>query len=320
MTEVGGIVPGRVGVVGAGLMGHAIAQIFASAGWQVAVYDPVPAARAALPSRIRAALDLLALDHAALDRVSATGDLAEMAQSADLVIEAVPEKLDLKRSIFADLVAVASESTVLASNSSAIPISDIAMGLDRQDRMLGLHFWNPPYAVRLVEVVQSAATDPAVIDWTMAVMKQVDMLPVHVRRDVPGFIGNRLQHALKREAIALVAAGVCDPATLDLVVREGFGARLAVLGPLEQSDMIGLDLTLDIHKVLMPHLDNTPGPHPHLVSCVAAGATGMAKGCGFRTWTPEEIAETRGRFQRFLRDRADAERRRRIERRRAAAD
>jgi 3-hydroxybutyryl-CoA dehydrogenase len=123
---------------------------------------------------------------------------------------------------------------------------------------------------------------------------------VHVKRDVPGFIGNRLQHALKREAIALVAAGVCDAETLDLVVREGFGARLAVLGPLEQSDMIGLGLTLDIHRVLMPHLDRTPVPHPLLEAKVAAGETGMAAGKGFRAWTPAQAEAVRERFRRFV--------------------
>jgi 3-hydroxybutyryl-CoA dehydrogenase len=125
------------------------------------------------------------------------------------------------------------------------------------------------------------------------------MSPVHVRRDVPGFIGNRLQHALKREAIALVAAGVCDAESLDRVVREGFGARLAVLGPLEQSDLVGLGLTLDIHRVLMPHLDNTPVPHPLLEAKVAAGETGMAAGVGFRRWTKEEADVVRARFRDF---------------------
>jgi 3-hydroxybutyryl-CoA dehydrogenase len=121
-----------------------------------------------------------------------------------------------------------------------------------------------------------------------------------VKKDIPGFIGNRLQHALKREAIALVANGICDAKTVDRVVKEGFGARLAVLGPLEQSDMVGLNLTLDIHRTLIQDLDHTPGPNPFLEQKVAAGETGMAVGRGFSEWTPEEAAEVRKRLNEYL--------------------
>ena len=134
----------------------------------------------------------------------------------------------------------------------------------------------------------------------MALLSSVGMSPVHVKRDIPGFIGNRLQHALKREAIALVADGVCDAETVDKVVKEGFGARLAVLGPLEQSDLVGLNLTLDIHRVLIKHLDHTPGPNPYLEAKVAAGELGMSTGRGFRTWTPAQAAEVRQRLNQYL--------------------
>ncbi len=133
-----------------------------------------------------------------------------------------------------------------------------------RERVLGTHFWNPPHLVPLVEVVQSDETHPRHIEWTMALLIRCGLEPVHVRADVPGFVGNRLQHALKREAIALVAAGVCDAETLDTVVKHGFGARLGVIGPLEQADLGGLSLTLQIHEVVMPALDNTPEPHPLL--------------------------------------------------------
>jgi 3-hydroxybutyryl-CoA dehydrogenase len=123
---------------------------------------------------------------------------------------------------------------------------------------------------------------------------------VHVRRDIPGFIGNRLQHALKREAIALLAAGVADAETIDRVVKDGFGARLAVLGPLEQSDLVGLDLTLDIHETLIPTLDRTEGPHPLLRRLVAEGKLGMKSGEGFRRWTREEADGVHARLRDFL--------------------
>jgi 3-hydroxybutyryl-CoA dehydrogenase len=129
---------------------------------------------------------------------------------------------------------------------------------------------------------------------------------VHVRKDIPGFIGNRLQHALKREAIALVADGICDAETVDDVVKNGFGARLAVLGPLEQSDLVGLELTLDIQETLIQHLNRTVGPHPFLREKVAQGKLGMKTGEGFRRWTPRQADEVRQRLNRFLAAQAKA--------------
>jgi 3-hydroxybutyryl-CoA dehydrogenase len=134
----------------------------------------------------------------------------------------------------------------------------------------------------------------------MALLRHAGKVPVHVRRDVPGFVGNRLQHAIKREAFALVAAGVCDAETIDTVVKEGFGARTAVLGPMEQSDLVGLDLALDIADVLYEHLDRTAGPHPLLRDKVKAGKLGMKTGEGMRQWTPESADAVRSRLSRFL--------------------
>ena len=147
--------------------------------------------------------------------------------------------------------------------------------------------------------MMSESNRPAALT-LMEILRAVHMHPVLVQRDVPGFIGNRLQHALKREAIALVAAGVCDAETIDEVVRSGFGARLAVLGPLEQSDMVGLELTQRIHDVLMPHLDVTPHTHPYLTALIARGELGMRTGKGFRRWTAESAQAVRTRFERFL--------------------
>jgi 3-hydroxybutyryl-CoA dehydrogenase len=140
----------------------------------------------------------------------------------------------------------------------------------------------------------------------MELLRDAGKVPVHVRRDVPGFVGNRLQHAMKREAIALVAAGVCDAETIDIVVREGFGARTAVLGPMEQSDLVGTNLTLDIAEVLYEHLDRTPGPHPLLREIVKAGKLGMKTGQGLRKWTPEQADAVRTRLSRFLAEQAKA--------------
>jgi 3-hydroxybutyryl-CoA dehydrogenase len=129
---------------------------------------------------------------------------------------------------------------------------------------------------------------------------------VHVRRDIPGFIGNRLQHALKREAIALVADGVADAETIDTVIKDGFGARLAVLGTFEQTDLVGVNLTLDIHETLLAHLDRSTEPHPLLREKVSQGKLGMRTGEGFRKWTPEQAQAVRDRLARYLADAAKA--------------
>jgi 3-hydroxybutyryl-CoA dehydrogenase len=298
----------KVAVIGAGLMGHGIAYRFAAAGHEVGVFEASADVRASLPARLRKIADLLGDDPAGVERVAAHDDLAAAVQGADSVIEAVLENLELKQKIFAELEAVVSPDTILASNSSALPTTEIGHHLKRRARVIGAHFWNPPHLVRLVEVVQNEATSDDVVARTMALMKGAGLKPVHVRKDIPGFIGNRLQHALKREAIALVADGVCDAATLDEVVKEGFGARLAVLGPLEQSDLVGLDLTLAIHETLIADLDRTPGPHPYLRARVADGALGMKAGEGFRPWTPEQATEVRERLNQFLVAQAKARR------------
>jgi 3-hydroxybutyryl-CoA dehydrogenase len=140
----------------------------------------------------------------------------------------------------------------------------------------------------------------------MALLREAGRKPVHVKKDVPGFVGNRLQHALKREAIALVAAGVCDAETIDTVVKSGFGARMAVLGPMEQSDLVGLDLTLDIQNVLLADLDRSTEPTALLKDKVASGKLGMRTGEGFRRWTPEQADAVRERLRRYLAEQAKA--------------
>jgi 3-hydroxybutyryl-CoA dehydrogenase len=290
----------HIAIVGAGLMGHGIAQIFAAAGHPVSIFDPEPEVLNAVRARVEAIMRTLDVDIAHLANIRLKDSLAAVVEDAALVIEAAPEKLALKQDIFEELDQIAGSDVILASNTSVIPIGDIAVRASKKARILGTHFWNPPHFVPLVEVIQTADTHPDHVTWTLDLMTSVGMSAVHVRKDVAGFIGNRLQHALKREAIALVAEGVCDAATLDKVVREGFGARLGVLGPLEQSDMIGLQLTLDCHEVLLPHLDNTPHAHPFLREKIAKGETGMVAGRGFRSWSEEEAAEVRRRFQDYM--------------------
>jgi 3-hydroxybutyryl-CoA dehydrogenase len=281
-------------------MGHGIAYLLAAGGHRVGLYEPSAEVRASLPQRLRSNDELRGTDAAILDRITTHERLADAVGAATVVFEAAPEKLDLKQRIFTELETLTAPDTILASNSSAIPSTEIGRSLKRRERVVGTHFWNPPHLVPLVEVIQTEWTSDDVVRRTIDLLAAAGRKPVHVRRDIPGFIGNRLQHALKREAIALVAAGVCDAETIDTVVKSGFGARMAVLGPMEQSDLVGLDLTLDISNVLVADLDRSAKPHPFLQEKVKAGKLGMKSGEGFRTWTPEQANEVRERLRRYL--------------------
>lgn len=278
----------RVAVIGAGLMGHGVAQVFAEAGGQVRIHDPVPEALASVPARVSANLEELDRDMAAVERISLCPDLAAAVGNADVVIEAAPEDVGLKQELFERLDSLARSDAILATNTSVIPVTQIGQRAERRERVIGTHWWNPPYLVPLVEVVQTVETSDEIVARTMELLRAAGKSPVHVRRDVPGFVGNRLQHALWREAIALVAGGVCDAETVDNVIKQGFGLRLAALGPLENADLIGLDLTLAIHEQVLPHIDRTPGPSPYLRELVDAGRLGIKAGEGFRRWAPGE--------------------------------
>src|SRR5580700_1581216 len=296
----------KIGVIGGGLMGHGIAYLFAAAGHPVGLFEPSADLRASLQQRLRAIADLFGDDPAFLKKIEAHDQLAPAVKDSTFVFEAAPEKLPLKQQIFADLESVVAPDTILASNSSAIPSTEIGKHLKHRERVVGTHFWNPPHLVPLVEVIQNEKTSDAVLHATMDVLRDAGKVPVHVRRDIPGFVGNRLQHAMKREAFALVAAGVCDAETVDTVVKEGFGARTAVLGPMEQSDLVGLDLALDIADVLYEHLDRTASAPSILREKVKARKRGMKTGQGLRKWTPESADAVRQRLSRFLAEQARA--------------
>ncbi len=295
----------RIAVVGAGLMGHGIALVLARAGAQVRLTDPVAAAREAAPARIAESLAAIGADAdetaATLGRIVIAASLPEAVAGADLVVEAAPEKLELKRAIFAEAEAHAPEDAIFASNTSVIPIGRIMEGLSHPGRALGTHWWNPPHMIPLVEVIRTERTDEAAMAAVIALLRDAGKTPVRVEKDIPGFIGNRLQHALWREAISLVEKGVCTAEAVDEVVTSSFGRRLAVLGPLANADLVGTDLTLDIHSVLLCDLAQNPSPSPYLEALVREGRLGMKSGDGFRRWTPEEAAALRARVARYLR-------------------
>ena len=285
-----------IAVIGGGLMGAGIAQCFATAGYRVRIQEPMAQVREALPERLRASLAQLGDDVNAADLVSVHESLPEAVGDADFVTEAAPEILALKQAIFGQLTAHAPRHAILASNTSVMPIGSIVAGLDTQHRMVGTHWWNPATLIPLVEVVQGTTTSAETVTATVALLRAIGKKPAHIRKDVAGFVANRLQHALWREAIAMVAEEICDARTLDDCVKNSFGLRLAVLGPLENADLIGLDLTRDIHRTVIPELNRDAGSNPLLDELIAKGRLGFKSGEGFQSWDQAAQAELRQRL------------------------
>jgi 3-hydroxybutyryl-CoA dehydrogenase len=286
-------------VIGAGLMGHGIALTLARAGHYVAVTDPMPEARAALPGRVTDSLHLMGASNTeiakVLKRIEVFDSVAGAVGDTAFVFEAAPEKMALKQAIFAEIEGSAPATAILCSNTSVMPITEIMSGLRDKTRALGTHWWNPPHLIPLVEVIRTVDTSEAAIAAVRALLAGAGKTPVRVEKDVPGFIGNRLQHALWREAVSLVERGICDAASVDAVIKASFGRRLAVLGPLENADLVGTDLTLDIHNTVLADLENRPGPSPILQQMVAEGRLGMKSGQGFHTWTPDQAQTLRAK-------------------------
>jgi len=290
----------KVAIVGAGLMGHGLALVFADGGYDVSITDSMAETLASVKTRIATTLTTLGRDARSVDRVQTAASLEQTVMDADLAIEAVPEKLALKQDIFAKLEKAAKPSAILASNTSVIPIAQIAARVTTRHRMVGTHWWNPPYLVPLVEVIQAEGTSHETVAILMTLLASLGKVPVHVKKDVPGFVGNRLQHALWREAIALVEEGVCDADTVDLVVKNSFGRRLAVLGPLENADLVGTDLTLDIHEQVLPHINSVGAPSSYLKGLVQSGNLGFKSGHGFKSWTEDKKSSLRAQVQEHL--------------------
>lgn len=291
-----GATPEKVAVVGAGLMGHGIAQVFACAGHPVSVYDPAPGASATVHERVAANLRRLGLSDEALGRITVHEDLADALEGAAFVFEAAPEDVALKVRLVEEITAQVPVGTIVASNTSSMPVAVYTPRAVGADRVIGTHFWNPPYLIPLVEVVQGERTSAVTVERTMDVLRTAGKLPVRVHKDAPGFVANRLQHALWREAMSIVEQGIADAETVDLCVKNSFGLRLAVMGPLETADLGGLDLALNIHEQILPFIDRTPGPLQILRDKVAAGELGMKTGQGFLPWTEETATAAHARL------------------------
>jgi 3-hydroxyacyl-CoA dehydrogenase len=286
--------PGAVAVIGNGLIGHGVAQIFAAAGTPVRLVGRRAASLEAALGRIRESLGrfrahgLLTAEAAgaALARIATTTDL-DAAAGVDLVIEAVTEDIPLKHGIFERLDRICPPPAVLAS-SSGQPASRLVARVRHRERVVAAHFWNPPQLIPLVEVCAGPETAPDVVPWVSAVLRAVGKQPVVLEREIDGFIGNRLQFALLREALALWAAGVASAEAIDLAVKTSFGRRLAVTGPLESADLGGLDTFRAFSAFLFPGLDRSTEPPPAMAELVGQGHRGLASGRGFYDWSARD--------------------------------
>lgn len=282
-------------------MGHGIAQIFAIHGHTVSLMDIDEAILAKAVESVRSNLTFLADNgigkkgeiERAIERIKTTRSVNDAARGADFVIEAVAEKLELKQNLFKELDEICSQDTILATNTSVMSITEIASKAKGKSRIVGTHFWNPPYLIPLVEVVPGDETSPDTVDATYKLLAAVGKSPVKVKKDVPGFVGNRLQHALWREAISIVDQGIADAGTVDEVIKNSFGIRLPVLGPMATADMVGLDLTLQIHDYILQHIDRSVEPAPILREKVSRGELGFKTGQGFQKWSEDDIARCR---------------------------
>lgn len=294
----------QIAVIGAGLMGHGIALTMARAGQYVALTDPNSDVLASAPARMSESMAALGDSDKgiakALKMVELFGKTEGAVAQADVVFECAPEKMELKQRIFAEVEQHAPDHCILASNTSVMPITEIMSKLRLKNRAIGTHWWNPPHMIPLVEVVKTEWTDDQVAQDTFDLLADAGKTPVMVARDVPGFIGNRLQHALWREAISLVENGICDAEAVDTVIKSSFGRRLAVLGPLENADLVGTDLTLDIHQNVLHDLESSRGPSPYLEELVEHGRLGMKSGEGFRRWSESEANDVRNRVAKHL--------------------
>ncbi|MGK5558040.1 3-hydroxyacyl-CoA dehydrogenase family protein [Actinomadura kijaniata] len=290
----------RFGIVGGGLMGHGIAVALAKAGHSVAVHDVDPRTLATFHHRVGPALAQCGIPGSRSGpigaRITTSPTLDGVAREVDVIVEAVPERLEVKHQVLAALEAAAAPATPIWTNTSVLSITRVAEAMAHPGRLAGVHWWNPPYLVPLVEVAPGARTDPRVLDDACDLLTAMGKTTVRLRRDVPGFVGNRLQFALVREALHLLDQGVCDPATIDTVMRSSLGLRWAAVGPMENADYIGLELTRDILRNLAPHLSTEREAFPSLDKPLNEARNGRSSGEGLLPWPPGKETEVARRL------------------------
>lgn len=294
-------------ICGGGMMGKGIAQIFSGKeDLSITVYDKFPVD---IHSGIRSSLnqlkekDILSSEEieARLSRIKFTQNIEdEGVKKADLVVECVLEIMEMKQDLFLELEGICRKDAIFCTNTSVMSPTEIADKIQHKERLVGTHFWNPAFLIPLVEVVKSNYTSDEVADETMDILLQVGKKPVLCKKDVPGFIANRMQHALWREAISIIENGIADAKTVDEAVKYSFGLRLPQLGPIENADMVGTDLTLNIHEYIFRDLESSTEPSSLLKELNEKGKLGFKSGVGFQTWNQQEIEKSKRELNEYL--------------------
>ncbi len=285
-----------VSVVGLGTMGHGIVQAFASKGIRVHAYDDMPQARDTLLPRVRHSLNTFAhfglfpadQADAALARITVHDRLEDACRLATFIVEAVREDLSVKQALLAEIESHVGDNTILASNSSSFPISQSGTRLRRPQRALVTHWFNPPQIVPTVEIVPSPLTSEEVTQATLALHRHIGKLAVVIRRELPGFLVNRVQVAVMREVWNLLAQGVASPEDIDTAIRGSMGFRLAALGPLRIHDFGGLDIQAAVYQNLCPEICSTTELPQFMAQMVGAGHFGFKTGQGFYTYPADQ--------------------------------
>jgi len=286
-------------VLGLGLMGCDIVALFLAGGWRVTAVEP--AGDTAARTRIASSLGQLEAPPAALAGLEVVAELRQVDFSAaKVVVEAVPEKLDLKRQVFAELDHLVPPGVPVATNASGLRITDIAEGCATRARMANLHFFLPAHLVPGVEVVRGTHTDPAICDRLAEIMSSLGHQPIRVARDVPGFLANRMQHAMMREAFAAMDEGLATADDVDAAVRFTFGFRYIAGGPIFQKELAGLETQLAAARSIYPSLSTDAQPSRGLARLVAEGKLGAKTGEGYRPWPPEFLERERAAYERRL--------------------
>lgn len=298
----------KIAVIGAGLMGHGIAQEFAQAGYEVGLNDVNGEVLEHALARMRdnfAMMEKEGIVEAgegaqAIERVHTSSDIGEAVAGADFVIEAMIENLELKLGVFEKLEALSESHTILATNSSSYMPSKIAAATKRPEKVVGTHYFNPPFLMPLVEIIRSEQTSDETAQVAYDLMAKIGKSPVMVQKEVPGFIANRIQAAVWREILWMVEEGVATPQDIDEVVKTSIGRRLSVAGPFELTELTSLAMKQAIMEELLPSLASSREVPAILKEKVERGELGIRSGKGFYEWTPESGEELRARVAKAL--------------------
>jgi len=284
----------RAAVIGTGTMGPGMGAVLERAGLRVTLYDVSDEALERAKQGVemaRGVIERLGGERTEGGEIRFEGDLGAALDGADFVFEAVPEKLELKQDVFGQFEQHVADDTVLSSNTSGIPITKIAEGLDHPERVIGMHWSNPPHLIPMIEVIPGERTSEETIATARELLDRIGYHASQLRKEVPGFVENRVLYAIMRECLALVDEGVIEPEELDLNVKWGIGYKLAVIPPMQLLDVAGLDIYESVGSYLNSDLSTESGVSETITKLTGEGKLGLKTGGGLFSYSDEELAE-----------------------------